>query len=192
VGVVLPHEALRCPELRAALASIKLWAHNSPHDEHSFANEGLTLAIEDTLQWLRVAVPGRKDYGLKDAEQWALGYPPRPGFLDQVKYQKPVMVVKRHQERACICGRRPCHAKQVSDWLREDGVWMPHLRVEWKRFVPEQRLVEARYEVPELVPGHERWASWVAYSLADAVRGMELVDWLRNRRPFTAPYPWSV
>lgn len=203
VGVVLPRRALDHTPLREALASVKLWAHNAPHDQHSLANEGVALEIEDTLQWLRVAVPGRRDYGLKDAEQWALGYPPRPGFLDMVKYTGTETKARRRKERGCICGEKPCRARSTSDWLRDDGVWMPHLRVEWKVFTPVVREVERRYEVTDFVPGVrlspldwngrqlDRLEEWWAYSLADAVRGIELVDWLRNRRQVVPPYPWS-
>jgi hypothetical protein len=203
IGVVLPRRALDHTPLVKALSCVKLWAHNAPHDKHSLWNEGLDLSIEDTLQWLRAAVPGRRDYGLKDAEQWALGYGPRPGFLDMVKYQRTEVKARRHVERGCICGKQPCRARQASDWLADDGVWRPHLRVEWRVFTPTPKTVEARYEVTNFVPGAllaplvwqgqtlDRLTAWWAYSLADAVRGVELVDWLRNRRQVTPPYPWS-
>lgn len=192
VGVSLPWEAINSPKLREALLTIKLWAHNAPHDYHSFANMGLTLSIEDTLQWLRVTCPGRKDYGLKDAEGWALGLPSRPSFLDLVKHDVDHVRARSKKHRGCICGKTPCRAKEVSDWWdAERGWWRPHTRVEWRVFTPVHSMVEERWDVTEFNPAHERWLKWVDYMEADAVHGIELVDWLRNRRQQKVVYPWK-
>lgn len=218
VGRVLPRAALTHPALARVLAdpTIRKWAHNAPHDRHAAENEGVEVrGLEDTLQWFRVAVPGRKDYGLKDIERWALGYPARPEFLDLVSYEARVVHARRIRERGCLCGRRPCHARSTSDFLDHDGVWRPHLRVEWTRFCPEERRVPARYAVTDFVPGAQleplvwtptkkrtqppawwtgqpldRLDEWWKYSLADAVRGIEAVDWLRNQKPARLVYPW--
>lgn len=219
VGRVLPVAALHHPSVRELLAdgSVRKWAHNAPHDRHSLENEGLEVrGLEDSLQWLRVACPGRKDYGLKDAELWALGYPPRPGFLDVVSYLLRVVNARRVRERACICGASPCRARSASDFCDKDGTWRPHIRVEWLRFVPVEKRVPARYAVTDFVPGAnlepivwvptknkpnrpewwkgtpiDRLLAWWDYSLADAVRGMELVDWIRNQKPAKVVFPWT-
>lgn len=171
--------------------------------------------LEDSLQYLRVVTPGRLNYGLKEAELWALGYPARPGFMDMVSYVAQVRHARGRTERGCICGKVPCRARAASDWLDSDGVWRPHLRVEWKVFVPELRLQPGRLAVTDFVPGAvlppivweptkkkptpplwwkgqpiDRLAAWWEYSLADAVRGMELVDWMRNLKPYKVVYPW--
>lgn len=185
-------------------AGIRKWAHNAPHDRHAAENEGVEVrGLEDSLQYLRVACPGRKDYGLKAAEDWALGYGPRPSFLEMVSYTARVVHARRVRERGCICGANPCRARSTSDWLDGDGVWRPHLRVEWLRFVPFTREQAARYSVTDFVPGAQlaplvwqgkildRLAAWWDYSLADAVRGMELVDWLRGLKPTQLVYPWT-
>lgn len=226
VGRVLPRAALAHVAWQRLLGdpTVRKWAHNAPHDRHALENEGVEIsglqgsfvaALEDSLQYLRVASPGRKDYGLKDAEQWALGYPSRPSFLDMVSYTAGVVHARRVRERGCICGRVPCRSKSASDWLDVDGSWRPHLRVDWLRFVPERKLVPARYAVTDFVPGAvlepivweptkkkpnppswwkgqpiERLAAWWDYSLADAVRGMELVDWVRGLKPTRIVYPW--
>lgn len=178
-------------------------------------------ALEDSLQWLRVACPGRKDYGLKDAEQWALGYPSRPSFLDLVSYMQRVVHAKRVRERGCVCGANPCRARSVTDFLDEMGVWRPHTRVEWLRFVPQETRTPARYDIRDFVPGAilepiiwtppkrkkgqplkppptwwkgqpiDRLAAWWDYSAADAIRGMELVDYIRNLKPVKVVYPWT-
>lgn len=82
-------------------------------------------------------------------------------------------------------------------------------------FVPELRLQPGRLAVTDFVPGAvlppivweptkkkptpplwwkgqpiDRLAAWWEYSLADAVRGMELVDWMRNLKPYKVVYPW--
>lgn len=36
----------------------------------------------------------------------------------------------------------------------------------------------------------DRLKEWWDYSLADAVRGMELVDWIRGQKPQKVMYPW--
>lgn len=196
VGVVLPRAALDHPDLRAVLEdpSVRKWAHNAPHDIHSLKNEGVQVAgMEDSLQWLRVAVPGvMQGYGLKEAEQWALGYGPRPSFLDMVKYQVTVVKARGRKESGCICGKKPCRARSTSDWLADDGVWRPHIRVTWKVFTPLHRQEDRRYDIREFTPEHARWVAWIQYSLADAVRGMELVSWIRNRKPPRVAYPWHV
>lgn len=219
VGRVLPAAALLHQCVRALLAdhSVRKWAHNAPHDRHALENEGVEVrGLEDSLQYLRVAAPGRKDYGLKAAEEWALGYPSRPGFLDVVGYNQAVVHARRNRHRGCICGANPCRARQTTDWLAADGTWRPHTRVQWTVFVPETRLVPSRYAVTDFVPGADLqpivWAptktkpnpptwwkgtpidrldAWWFYSLADAVRGMELVDWIRNLKPATLVYPWA-
>lgn len=218
VGRVLPTAAFACPALAAVLADggIRKWAHNAPHDRHSITNEGVEIrGLEDSLQYLRVACPGRTEYGLKAAEHWALGYGPRPGFLDVVSYRATVVTARRRREKGCVCGANPCRARSTSDWLDSDGTWRPHERVSWSVFTPVSRQVPARYLVPDFVPGAalapltweptrdkptppgwwqgkpiDRLQAWWEYSLADAVRGMELVDWMRGLKPVKVVYPW--
>lgn len=224
IGRVLPRAALEAPAIRAVLEDpgITKWGHNSPHDHHSTINEGLQIkGLKDSLQWARVAVPGMKDYGLKEMERWALGYGPRPAFHDMMAYVDMVVTARRKKERGCICGKTPCHAKGTSDWLDNDGVWRQHDRVEWKRFIPESKAVRKRLEVPQFVPGAalpplhwlpperpkkgqrivppswwkgqplDRLKEWWDYSALDAIRGIELVDWLRGLRPKALVYPWT-
>lgn len=205
-GRVLPRVALDSPALRSVFADpkVKKYAHNAPHDRHSTENEGVEIrGLEDTLQWARVTNPGLRDYGLKESERRDLGYPPRPEFWDLMKYKADVVSARGKTERGCICGARPCRAKSSSDWLADDGVWRPHLRVEWRVFTPVKKPQEFRYQVPDFVPGavmapmvwegktYDRLAAFWEYSLADAVRGMELVDWLRRRKPAVVRYPWE-
>lgn len=218
VGRVLPINAFLHPSLCRVFGdpSIRKWAHNAPHDRHAAENEGVEVrGLEDSLQWFRVACPGRKDYGLKDIERWALGYGPRPEFLDLVSHDALVVHARRRTDRGCICGRSPCHYPQTSEWLDDDGVWRNHWRVQWRVFTPESRLVPSRYQVTDFVPGAllapmewkpskkkpdppgwwkgqplDRLAEWWNYSLADAVRGIEAVDFLRNQKPAQIQYPW--
>lgn len=224
VGRVLPRVALDYPAVRELLSdgAVRKWAHNAPHDRHSLENEGVEVCgLQDSLQWLRVAAPGRNDYGLKGAEQWALGYPTRPSFLDVVSYVSRVYHARRVRERGCVCGENPCRARSSSTWCDTDGMWREHTRVQWLRFVPVERPVPARYAVPDFVPGAQlepliwvatkdkatgrmkspppwwhgqpidRLRAWWEYSLADAVRGMELVDWIRNIKTVALVYPWT-
>lgn len=223
VGRVLPLAALKAPCFRDLLGdpSVVKVAHNSPHDRHACENEGVEVrGLLDTLQWARVAVPGMRDYGLKAMEQWALGYPSRPEFRDMMAYEAQVIRAKRHREQGCICGAKPCRKKKTSDWLDQDGVWRPHLRVEWLRFTPESKTVRQKLAVTDFVPKAElpplvwlpperpkkdqvirppswwtgspidRMAAWWAYVMADAIRGVELFDWLRNVKAKPLVYPW--
>jgi hypothetical protein len=185
--------------------AVRKWAHNAPHDRHALENEGVAVrGLEDTLQWLRVAAPGiQRGYGLKEAESWALGYGARPSWLEMVGYDATVVTARGRKEKGCICGAKPCRARSSSDWLDADGVWRPHLRVEWRVFTPVQRTERRRLEITQFVPGAElpplvwqgrtldRLAEWWNYSAADAIRGMELVDWIRNQKPKRLEYPWA-
>lgn len=202
VGRVLPAAALFHPAVVGLLADPEVckYAHNAPHDRHALENEGLTVrSMVDSLQWLRVAVPGMRDYGLKGAEQWALGYGPRPTFREMVGYEYPVEVTLK-SKKVCICGARPCKKQSKSTWVAPDGSTQQHLRVP----IVKTKLVEAALDVTEFEPGnslpplvwqgqtYDRWEAWVQYSLADAVRGIELVDWIRNRKPRQLVYPWQA
>lgn len=193
VGRVLPRAALDHPAIREVLAdpSVVKFAHNAPHDEHSFLNENVPIVnLQDSLQLLRVACPGVGRYGLKEAEGWALGLPPRPSFIDTVSYVATVKVAKSHRIKGCVCGQSPCRARSTSDYLDPYYGWRPHTRVTWRHITCHEKQVPARWEVPEFVPGHPRWDDWLAYSLADAVRGIMLVDWIRNRKKPKVAYPW--
>lgn len=206
-GVVLPAEALLDSALRDALANpaVHKWAHNAPHDYHSLVNMGLEVnGLEDTLQWLRVAVPGMKQYGLKQASQWALGKLPRPGFKEVTGYTATVTRSTWRKTKKCSCGKQPCRAKGTSDWFDQTiGWWRKHERVESKIETVHQREELQFYPVTAFVPGAElqplvwhgtttdRMVAWEAYSLEDSVDDMELVSWLRSRPARVVPSPWS-
>lgn len=218
VGRVLPRAALEHPSLVSVLGcrDIRKWAHNAPHDRHALANEGVDIqGLEDSLQWARVAIPGRKDYGLKDMESWALGYGPRPTFMDLVCYVQGIYHPRRVRFRACLCGDVPCRARSTSSWIDSEGEWHAHDRYEMSVLHLVERPTPSRYRVTDFVPGAtlapltweptkqkpiapswwkgqpiDRLTAFWEYSLADAVRGMELVDYLRNLKPQKLVYPW--
>lgn len=201
-GVALPPVAFENARLRAALQQIQLYAHNAPHDHHSFANEGLVLDIQDTLQWTRVAVPGKRSYGLKThisskgvpsigVEEWALGKPRRPDFKQLVSHEEDVVVVKTSTTKACICGKQPCRSRSTSEWWDESTGWFKkHERVESVVETRTVKKVKATWEVTDFNPEHPRWKEWLDYVIVDAVSGIELVSWLRNVKPPNNPYPW--
>jgi hypothetical protein len=206
-GVVLPAAALENAAIRRALSDsrVRKWAHNAPHDYHSIVNAGVEVnGLEDTLQWLRVAVPGMKQYGLKAASQWALGKAPRPTFKEVTGH----LVTRRRSTwksiTRCVCGKVPCRAKGTSDWFDPAlGWWRLHERVESKVETVHEREVEEMYAVTDFVPGAQldpmiwhgqildRMAVWDDYSLEDSIDDMELVSWLRSRPLKTVPQPWS-
>lgn len=194
-GFVLPVAALSHPAIVGVLgeARIRKWAHNAPHDFHALTNHGLLVAgMGDTLQWARVAAPGLGDYGLKGMEQWALGKPPRPSFIDIVSHETEVVRITYRKEKRCICGKVPCRARSASEWWDQQLGWFrPHTREVVSLPTEHRRMVTVRWDVTDFVPGHERWAEWLAYSLADAVSGIEIVDWLRRRRTRQYRYPWQ-
>lgn len=206
-GAVLPVEALGNGALRAALANpaIRKWAHNAPHDYHSLMNMGVdVVGLEDTLQWLRVAVPGLGAYGLKAASQWALGKAARPSFKDVTSYQTVVQRSSFKKDKTCTCGKKPCRAKSTSDWFDPAlGWWRNHERVETRIETVHSKEITAQYAVTDFVPGAalqplafgglvlDRMTVWEAYSLEDSIDDMELVSWLRNRPVKIVPTPWS-
>lgn len=195
IGRVVPVEGLTHPSLLRVLAdsSVRKWAHNAPHDYHSLTNTGVVVAgLEDSLQWARVAVPGMSDYGLKEMERWALGKPERETFVQLVTHPVEIVRVTYRNEKRCICGKSPCRARQTAEWWDEKLGWFrPHTREVTRVPTEHRRTVDARWEVTEFAPGHERWERWLAYSLADAVSGIEIVDWLRTRTPKPRRYPWT-
>lgn len=206
VGVVLPRLALDNPDIRRVFANplIAKWAHNAPHDYHAGVNEGLEInGLQDSLQWFRVAVPGINGYGLKDIEVNILGYQPRPSFLEMIKHDVDVVHATRKIMKGCVCGTTPCHARSTKQFINDMGVYTYHTRVTYKRFTPSKKQVEERYAVTDFTPTsvldpliwnnqhYDRWQSWLDYSLADAVRGMSAVDWLRRRQERTIKYPWQ-
>lgn len=206
-GVVLPAAALDNDEIRAALANpnLRKWAHNAPHDYHSIVNRGVEVnGLEDTLQYLRVAVPGMNQYSLKPVSQWALGKPPRPTFKEVTGYQTIVARSTWRASRRCTCGRVPCRAKGTSDWFDPKlGWWRFHEREEIRTETKHEREVTQYYAMTDFVPGAnlkplvwhdqtiERMKAWDDYSLEDSIDGMELVSWLRSRPVRVIPTPWS-
>lgn len=206
-GVVMPAEALDNQAIRDALADphLRKWAHNAPHDYHSIVNRGVEVnGLEDTLQWLRVAVPGMKQYGLKAASQWALGKPARPTFKEVTGYQTIVQRSTWRKDKSCVCGRKPCRAKSTSDWFDPViGWWRQHERVETKVETVHEKEVTAYYAVTDFFPGADlrplvwhgqtmdRMKAWEDYSLEDSVDDMELVSWLRGRPVRHIVSPWS-
>lgn len=206
VGVVLPRAAMDCPDIRAVFSNslITKWAHNAPHDYHATVNEGLEVnGMQDSLQWSRVACPGLLGYGLKDIEMRDLGYPPRPSFKDMIVHPITVVKATRKIMRGCICGTTPCKQRSNKMFIDDLGNWRHHTRVSFRKFTPSKREIEGRYAVTDFVPGanldpliwgtdsYDRLQSWWDYSLADAVRGMSVVDWLRRNQEKTIVFPWQ-
>lgn len=206
-GVVLPAEALHNDAIRRVMANpaVRKWAHNAPHDYHSIVNAGVeVIGLEDTLQWLRVAVPGMTSYGLKAASQWALGKPARPTFEQVTGYQAMVRRSTFRKDKKCVCGKSPCRAKSTSDWFDPAiGWWRKHERIETRVETVHEREVTEHYPVTAFFPGAEllpldwqgqkidRMKAWDDYSLEDSVDDMELVSWLRSRPARRVPSPWS-
>jgi hypothetical protein len=206
-GTVLPAAALDNAAIRAALANpnIRKWAHNAPHDYHAITNRGVeVVGMEDTLQWLRVAVPGMQAYGLKAASQWALGKPQRPNFQEVTGYQAVVSRSTFKKARRCVCGKKSCRAKSSSEWFDPAiGWWRHHDREDYKIETVHEKEVTLHYEVTDFFPGAElkplvwhgqeidRMKAWEDYSLEDSLDDMELVSWLRHRPVKLIHSPWS-
>lgn len=205
-GVVLPRAALDNDAIRAVLAdrSVRKWAHNAPHDYHCTVNEGIEInGIEDTLQWARVAFPGVSGYGLKSISQWALKHPRRPGFKEMVSYRKSVVVAKCKVEKGCVCsGPGESCRKRKGEAITPWGVWMPHLKVSWRKFSVTTKIVDAKYDVRDFQWGakleplewegkqYDRWDEWIKYSAEDSIQCIELVDYIRNYKYQGKVYPW--
>ena len=190
-GVVLPAAALDHPALLDALRAIELWGHNAPHDEHAAKNRGTDLTVHDTLQWLRLACPGRPGYGLKEAEVWALGKKPRPDFDVMTQHEVPDPWYSTRHVKRCRCGAEPCRKPSKSTFER-DGETLHHDRLKVPVRTLHERTKVERYPVTAFVPGavmdpvvwngktEDRMALWWDYSAADAVSAIELVDWLET------------
>lgn len=206
VGFVLPVAAFDCIEIREVFAdyNIRKWAHNAPHDYHSTRNIGVDInGLQDSLQWFRVAFPGRFNYGLKTIATRELGYPERPKFDELMEYEDTEIHAKRTIEKGCICGVRPCRQRSNKEFLDNDGVYRYHTRVSWRHIHPFPKIVSKRYNVTDFVPGAilkpllwrgteiDRLKAWWEYSGSDAIQGIEGVDWLRGHcDKQEIKYPW--
>lgn len=206
VGFVLPVTSFECPDIRNVFAdpTIRKWAHNAPHDYHSTRNIGVDIVgLQDSLQWFRVAFPGRFSYGLKTIATRELGYTERPTFIDLVSYDDIEIHAKVKKDKGCICGIRPCRQRSNKEFLDNDGVYRYHTRVSWRLCIPFRKLVSKRYNVTDFVPGAilkplvwhgkevDRLKAWWEYSAEDSIQGIEAVDWLRGHcDKQEIRYPW--
>lgn len=169
-GYCLPGSALPLFAPLFSAPSVRLWAHNAVADTRSlFASTGiLATNVQDTLDWVRVARPGLPKYGLKPLASLLLGKPPRQGFKEVLGYRQTLRVAKTKKVKVCSCGVPKCRKR------------LGHVRHDEERETWTEKEVDALYDLHEVVPGHERWAAWVAYSLEDAVDALELASYLHH------------
>ena len=189
-GYCLPAEAL--PFFRGLFtssATIK-WVHNAPADTRSiYDTTGIVLErARCTLQYARVALPWLTGYGLKELSVTCLGRPPRESFVGVTTYMEKTVKVKNTRENWCTCGVPKCKKRKPS---MLGGQLVTHGHHTTRRFLATVTQKEAKYSIDEFKPGHPRWDRWVAYSIADAVDGLELASYLHNFASRSPGHPFG-
>ena len=189
-GWCLPAAALGHQGLRDVLADplIVKAVHNQSVDQHALANHGVTLRggvnTLGLIRWKRpdlINQPGR--FKLKALMSSLLHRDPVASFIEVLAYERTVTVStwKTVTESVCACGEDGCRK-------RKD----PHFRLVHEEKVEQlkEKAEKGRYNLWDVVPGHERWDLLVKYSLDDAVAAMNLLD-LCETVPDPAPWPYG-
>lgn len=187
-GWMLPVGALAHPPVVALLEGVGVlkYIHNQSVDHHSFANHGIQVGGGvNTLGWVRwthpglVNTPGR--FKLKTLMNSLLRRNPVCSFKQLVTYERTEIVTKlRAEERSeCSCGVDGCRKRKghkKRKWLEE---------VE----VSREKIVEDRYPLESIVPGHPRWDLLLRYAIDDAVAALQIAE-LAEAMGDPAPYPY--
>lgn len=198
---VLPLEAALYQPMKEMLESQEVLHvfHNAHHDQHSFANHGVSIGVVfDTLDAARLLWPGMDEgYALKPLRSSILGKPVREGFKGKKKSKyhdaepgltDPLEVeyVSTREVKVCNCGEDGCR-KTEKKWGSLHS----------KRVVLEE-VTKTRKEpcpIESIVPGHVRWERKLSYAGDDAADGLELYEVIQQRLVSLEPklplLPWE-
>lgn len=189
-GWVLPAAALLHPALVAVIedARIRKAVHNQSVDHHALANHGIALRggvnTLGLVRWVRpemINQPGR--FKLKALMWNLLRRQPVATFTEVVSYERRVTVStwKKVTTRHCECGEEGCRKRKG------------HLKYEVEEDVEvlKEKTERGKYNLWEIVPGHERWDLLVRYALDDAVAALNVLDLCEAVDTDPAPWPYG-
>jgi hypothetical protein len=165
---VLPLAAALDGPLREVLEDPKVLKvfHNAHHDQHAFANHGVTVrGVYDTLDSVRLLWPMRDGgYSLKPLRVALLGKPVREGFKELTA---PIEVSEVYYEDglSCACGVKGCR--------KTERVWGA-VHAKTTTSLAKTRTHKAECPIESIIPGHERWLRKLDYAGDDAADSLEL------------------
>ena len=172
-GCVLPFDAIHYLHDVLVNPDIKKACHNSGVDRHAFLNAGVRVkGIVNTLSMARWIVPGRETYNLDDLSKDLLGSGKADSFQELFVRDKIELVNIPKKSKKCFCGLVGCRKRKF-----------PHdtkIEVDIDNWVEKKT---GKYIIPlyEVRPGHELWERYVKYAKVDAIRALELYDYLYRR-----------
>lgn len=180
-GASLPPEAL--PYFKEVLedSSIIKVCHNSPVDFHCFKNAGVEVTnIVNTLSMARWIVPGRDTYNLDDLSIDYLGAGKSESFKSLFTGTRIIEVPVEKKIKVCICNEPGCRKRKF-----------PHDN-KWEQVVTSFKEKEESFLIPiyTVRPGHELFERYRIYAEVDAVRALELYDYLLRRGTQLVEIPW--
>jgi DNA polymerase I-like protein with 3'-5' exonuclease and polymerase domains len=167
-GVVLPAEAL--PYFKDYLENpkYKKVAHNSSVDVHAMYNSGVDLqGVVNTLTLARWVLPGRISYSLENLCTDYLGVGKSDSFEDIFSYTIYEDVVKSRKVRMCSCGEVGCRKRKGHDKI--DSV---------EEYSKPKKAGTGYVPLSAVRPGHSLWERYLEYARVDAIRALELYDYL--------------
>lgn len=182
-GFVLPAVALEHPDIIAVLQdpAVRKAAHNASVDIHAFANRGVHLAgIVNTLPLARWTWPGLGVFDLKTLMQVKLGRAPVCEYLDVVRDEREITVIKERTRKitVCSCAVPGCRLRKG------------HTKSKETLTETVSKLKIERFDIPlyEIVPGHKRFALLVEYAAEDAIAAVQVLE-LAQLEPEPAAFP---
>lgn len=182
-GSVLPREAI--PYFKELLENPKIFkaAHNSNVDVHAFYNEGVDCqGVVNTLSLARWIRPGRLTYNLEDLSQDYLGRGKTESFKDIFVIDDIQLVNKPKKVKVCLCGTPKCRKRTFPEH---------HKWEELQDNFVEKKVGTKIIPLHTVRPGNVLWERYVSYALTDAVRAIELYDFLvRLGERIEVDIPW--
>lgn len=189
LGAVLPIKSL--PYFKDVLENEEIVkaAHNSNVDIHAFYNCGVdVLGVVNTLSLARWCLPGRLLYNLDDVGTEILGAGKADNYNDMFRYADYIQVEKDVTKLKCTCGSTKCKIKSDSHQINFFDI-----RHERNIKYIIRKLVKKKIwkykSLTEMNPEHPMWERYVNYARVDAVRAIELYDFLNRTRTLTE-IPW--
>lgn len=182
-GCVLPVESL--PYLKPVLENPKITKamHNSNVDVHAFYNHGIDVqGVVNTLSLARWIRPGRMTYNLDDLSKDYLGAGKAYSFKELFIINNIERINKPKKIKACMCGVKGCRKRSFPEHHKFEETtdnWV------------ERKAGKSVIPLHTVRPGHELWEKYVKYALTDALRAVELYDYLvRLGNRIEVDIPW--
>jgi DNA polymerase I-like protein with 3'-5' exonuclease and polymerase domains len=169
-GCVLPVDALDTLKDVLENPDITKALHNSNVDVHALYNLGVDLhGVVNTLSLARWVRPGRLTYNLDDLSRDYLGSGKAYSFKELFVVDDIQLVNKPKKVKLCMCGVEKCRKRTFPEH---------HKWEELQDNFVEKRVGKKVIPLHTVRPGHELWEKYVEYAKVDAVRALELYDFM--------------